>query len=143
MTRLPSLQPQLLHPQASLQWKRCADAPVEMSRVQAVVMGEKVYVEATKQNEDCYSIYKYGTSEDEWNRLPPHHVCFFAMAQFTGNLITVGGNVTDIGPIGKVYRFKEESQEWEEFLKPMPTARAYLNVTTSQSAIIASGGGYW
>ena len=41
---LPSLQPQLLHPQARLQWKKFADVPVDMHSAQAVVMGEMVYV---------------------------------------------------------------------------------------------------
>ena len=41
---------------------------------------------------------------------------------------------------GKVYRFKEESREWEEFLKPMPTARFDPSVATTQSAIVAIGG---
>jgi len=40
----------------------------------------------------------------------------------------------------KVYRFKGESQEWEEFLKPMTTARCALTLATTQSAIIAIGG---
>ena len=62
------------------------------------------------------------------------------MAQFTGDLTTVGGVIPGSGPTGKVYHFKEEYQEWEEFLKPMPTARAYLSVATTQSTIIASGG---
>ena len=71
--------------------------------------------------------------------IPSHHVLYFAMAQFTGHLITVGGGISS-GATGKVYRFKEESQEWEEFLKPMPTARFGLSVATTQSTIIASGG---
>ena len=41
---------------------------------------------------------------------------------------------------GKVYRFKEESQEWVEFLKPMPTARWGLSAATTPSAITAIGG---
>jgi len=44
------------------------------------------------------------------------------------------------GATGKVYRFKEESQEWVEFLKPMTTARYFLSVATTQFAIIAFGG---
>jgi len=135
---LSSLQPQLLHPQARLLWKRCADAPVEMYSAQAVVMREKVYVGGGR-SDDKYHVFQYTTTRDEWSRLPPHTVCYFAMAQFTGNLITVGG-VTHVCPTGKVYRFKEESQEWEEFLKPMTTARYVLSVATTQSAIIASGG---
>ena len=98
-------------------------------------MGEKVYV-----GEGWRWIFQYITTRNEWSRLPPHTVCYFAMIQFTGNLITVGGRIPGSGPTGKVYRFREESQEWEEFIKPMPTARAYLSVVTTQSAIIAIGG---
>jgi len=63
------------------------------------------------------------------------------MAQFTGSLITVGGEgaVGGVDITGKVYCFKEESQEWEAFLKHMPTARFYLSAATTQSTIIASG----
>ena len=137
VTVVPSLQSQLF--QARLQWKACADAPVKMHSAQAVVIGEKVYVGGgfTEKPDDKF---QYNTSTNEWSRLPPHAVCYFAMAQFTGELITVGGQEQDSGPTGKVYRFKEESQEWEEFLQPMPTARIYLTVATTQSAIIASGG---
>ena len=71
----------------------------------------------------------------------PRQVKFFAMAQFMGHLITVGGGIPDGGGVtGKVYRFKGQSQKWEEFLKPMPTARFWLSVATTQSAIVASGG---
>ena len=62
------------------------------------------------------------------------------MAQFKGNLITMGGRIPGVGFTGEVYRFKEQSQKWEEFLKPMPIARYQLSVATTQSAIVASGG---
>ena len=64
------------------------------------------------------------------------------MAQFMGHLITVGGVTLQDGGgiIAKVYRFKEQSQKWEEFLKPMPTARHCASVATTPSAIVASGG---
>ena len=113
-----------------------------MSDAQAVVMGEKVYVGggATAKPDDANHVFQYNTSQDEWSRLPPHHVCRFALAQFTGNMITVGGWILGSGPTNKVYRFKEESQEWEEFLQPMPTARFTHSVATTQSAIVAIGG---
>ena len=147
-TLLPSLQPQLLQPQllhplqARLQWKRCADIPVHtgMSRPQAVWVGEKVYVGGgTFENWEKYLVFQYNPSRDEWSRLPPHSLRHFAMAQFAGNLITVGGKI-DLDVVGMVCRFEEESQKWEQFLKPMPTARFWLSVATTQSAIVASGG---
>ena len=116
--------------------------PVGMIRSQVVVMGERVYMGGgiTKCNEDHFQVFQCNLTRDEWSGLPPHHVIFFAMGQFLGSLITVGGMIPHGGYTGKVYRFKEESQKWEEFLKPMPTARYHLSVATTQSAIVASGG---
>ena len=116
--------------------------PVGMkSPVQAVMMGEKVYIGGghTKHNEDADQVVRYDPSKDEWSRLPPCQVSAFAIAQFNRNLIIVGG-VTQVGMTGKVYCFKEESQKWVELLKPMPTARTGLSVATTQSTIVASGG---
>ena len=115
--------------------------PVKMTRPQAVVMGEKVYMGGgDAENDEDHQVFQYDPSRDKWSRLPPLQVIFFAMAQFMGHLITVGG-VMQAGVItGKVYRFIEESQKWEKFLKPMPTARFWLSVATTQSAIVTSGG---
>ena len=117
--------------------------PVVMNSAQAVVMGEKVYMGGghTESIEDDHQVFQYDPSQDEWSRLPPHQVILFAMAQFMGHIITVGGWIPGGGGVtGKVYRFKEQSQKWEESLKPMPTARFRFSLATTQSAIIASGG---
>ena len=107
-------------------------------------MGENVYMRggATEEVEGLHLVFQYNTSCDEWSLLPPHPLIFFAMAQFAGHLIAVGGEsaIGGIDITGKVYRFKEESQEWEEFLNPMPTARCILTIATTQSTIIAIGG---
>ena len=104
-------------------------------------MGEKVYV-GGGDTEDRHHVFQYHTSRDEWSCLPPHPLIYFSIAQFAGHLITVGGERAEGGYdiAAEVYHFKEESEEWEEFLQPMPTARHSLSVTTTQSAIIASGG---
>ena len=85
---------------------------------------------------------QYSISRDNWSCLPPHLLIYFAMGQFTGHLITVGGERVKGGVdiTGKVYRFSDEFRKWEEFLKPMPIARCLLNIVTTQSALIASGG---
>ena len=115
-----------------------------MANAQVVVIGENVYVGGgdTKTDEDDQQVFQYNPSQDEWSRLPPHPMAGFAMAQFTHNLITVGGVMPDHynSVTRKVYRFIEQSQEWEKFLKPMPTARYQPSVATTQSAIVASGG---
>ena len=116
--------------------------PVKMDGAQAIVMGEKIYVGGgtTENVEDRYQVFQYDPSRDEWSSLPLHQVRFFAMAQFMGYLITVGGRIPRGGHTGKVYCFIEESQKWEELLKPMPTARYWLSVATTQSAIVSTGG---
>ena len=118
--------------------------PVGMTKTQAVVMGEKVYIGGggTELSEGRNQVFQYNPSQNEWSRLPPNHVHMvgFAMAQFTGSLITVGGMMQNDTICGKVYRFQDKSQKWEEFLKPMPTGRTHLSVATTQSAIVASGG---
>ena len=117
--------------------------PVKMERPQAVVVREKVYVGGghTEGIEDDHQVFQYDPSQDEWSRLPPHQVVLFVMAQFVGHLITVGGWIPRGGGItGKVYRFKEQSQKWEESLTPMPTARFRFSLATTKAAIVASGG---
>ena len=125
--------------------------PVVMVRPQVVVMGGKVYVGGgiTEDKFFVNALFQYDPSRDEWSCLPPHHVEVFAMAQFKGNLITVGGILPYSGGLmpysnstvtGKVYHFIEQSQRWEEFLKPMPTGRYHASVATTQSTIVASGG---
>ena len=113
-----------------------------MMRPQVVAIGEKVYIGGgrTESGEDRKQVFQYDPSKDGWSRLPPHQVIFYAMAQFMGHLITVGGGIRHGGYTGKLYCFKEESQQWEEFLKPMPTARVWPSVATTKSAIVASGG---
>jgi len=111
--------------------------------MQVVVMGEKVYTGGghPQSTKDRNQIFQYDPFRDEWSRLPLCQVKFFAMTQFMGHLITVGGMIPRGGGVtGKVYHFKEESQKWEEFIKPMPTVRYQLSVATTQSAIVASGG---
>ena len=114
---------------------------VVMNSAQVVVMGDKVYIGGghTESIENRKQVFQYDPSRNGWSHLPPHHLVVFAMVQFKGNLITVGGGIPDGGITGKVYRFIEESQKWEEFLKPMPTAKAGPSVATTQSAIVTSG----
>ena len=94
----------------------------------------------TDNVEDNQQVFWYNPFTDEWNQLPPCLLVAFAMAQFRGSLITVGGSVPSVGAVGKVYRFKEQSQKWEEFPQTMPTARFLPCVATTQSTIAASGG---
>ena len=111
--------------------------PVGMCGPQVVLIGEKVYMgggyPSAEHVEDQNWVFQYEALKDEWSCLPPHHVTSFAMAQFAESLITVGGEIPHGGGLtGEVYCFNKQSQKWEEFLKPMRTARCQLSVVTTQ-----------
>ena len=139
---LSSSQPHLLTPQAKLQWTRCANLPVKTARPQSVMVGGRVYVGSglTDSTDDDFLVCQYTPERNEWATLPPHTVRYFGLGQFQGDLITVGGLHKEDSLTGKVYRFNKQSHKWEESSKPMPTARAFLSLITTQSAIIACGG---
>ena len=113
-----------------------------MDRPQVVVVGEKMYVGggSTDSEDDCYLVFQYNPASDEWTTLPPCPVIAFGLGQLSGELLTVGGAAPNDTITKKVYRYKPESQQWEEFLRPMPTARFGPTVISAQSALTACGG---
>ena len=106
------------------------------------MVGGRLYVGGgyTDSRDDRFLVFQYTPERNEWAALPPHTVRWFGMGQFQGDLITVGGEDKEYSFTGKVYRFNKQSHKWEEFLKPMPTARVFLSLITTQSAIVACGG---
>ena len=88
---------------------------------------------------DYYLAFRYDLAMDKWTILPRCPLNQFGLGQLSGRLLTVGGTARGVIS-GKVYRYEPESQEWKEFLQPMPTARYNLSVISTQSAIIACGG---
>ena len=142
MPRPCTVQVQLLHPQSKLQWKRCADMPVKKLEMQAVAIGDEVYVGGggnanTSDTTDLNAILKYNHIKDEWTRLPDHCVALFGLCQFQGELLSVGGWPNE--PTN-VYRYSTADRKWLESLKPMPTLRAYPALLTTASTIIVCGG---
>ena len=92
-------------------------------------------------DDDDYLVFQYNPARDEWTTLPHCPVHYFGLGRLSGKLLTVGG-VTPEGTYSKtVYYYNPESREWEEFLQPISTARIFLSVISTQSALIACGGG--
>ena len=106
------------------------------------MVGEKVYMGGTRltPEEDDHQMFEYNWREDTWNTLAQRcPMRWGGMAQFKGELITVGGRDLQDSISGKVHALKEGSQ-WEEILKPMPTSRCDASVATTSDAIVAAGG---
>ena len=136
------IQAQLLHPQSKLEWKRCADLPVNMFRAQAVAIGNEIYLGGgvnTAETDLITAILMYNTVEDKWTRLPNHCVQLFGLCQFQGELLTVSGVSSEL-PTYKVFHYIKEDRKWAESLKPIPTVRIYPAVLTTASAIVVCGG---
>ena len=91
------------------------------------------------RHSDYYMAFQYDLAMDKWTILPRCPLHQSGLGQLSGHLLTVGGTARGVIS-GKVYRYEPKSQEWEEFLKPMPTARYGLSVISTQSALIACGG---
>ena len=137
--RHSNVQVQLLHPQSKLQWEKCADMPVKKYRMQAVAIGDEVFVGggANANRDDLKAVLKYNLIKDEWTRLPDHCTHYFGLCQFQGELLAVGGLPNDPA---KVYRYSTADRKWVESLKPMPTKRASAALLTTATAIIVCGG---
>ena len=115
--------------------------PVKMERVQAVAIGDQVYVGGgdNTDNVDLSAVLKYHTVKDEWTRLSEHCVCYYSLCHFQAELLTVGGVSCD-EPTNKVYRYSTADRKWVESLKPMVTKRAWPALLTTASAIVVCGG---
>ena len=114
-----------------------------MERPQVVIVGEMVCAgggDVDGDDSDGCSVFQYNPAGNVWTSFPPSPALGFGLGQLSGELLTVGGVISDDTVIGSVYHYKPESREWEEFLQPMPTARAFLTVISTQSALIACGG---
>ena len=91
-----------------------------------------------------YIVYCYDPSQDNWTSLPPLPVRSFGLGQLNGKLVAVGGiQKSDDLLTGDVFTYNEQSNEWEQTIPPIHTARANPGVLSmkSDSAILVAGGG--
>ena len=107
-----------------------------------MVMEEKVYVGGgvTESYDDDYIVYIYDKLENIWSLLPRCSVRWFCMETFKSKLITVGGRGQDESPTAKVFMLSADSQRWEEYITPMPTARHSSSIVAMATSLIVAGG---
>ncbi len=78
------------------------------------------------EDEDDYQkVFEYFPEGDEWSLLPDHSHAGFALGQFQGQLTTVGGVSEEGERNGRVHRYKKESRQWTEFLKPLINSKSF------------------
>ena len=123
-------QVDILHPLASLEWRKCSEPPVDVGTggAQAVWLKDKVYIGGggtTRSRRDEARLYVYCPATDTWTTLDTP-VLYFSLTTYHSQLVLVGGfkyvgESVAIGvPTNKLWTLSEDGQ-WQETLPPMPT----------------------
>ena len=126
----------------TLNWRRGTDMPSNMgTTVQAVVLGDNVYVGGGGTDNDCDSctVMKLNLQQNRWTKLPQYSTKYFAMTSHTNQLVLVGGRdpVTQKqSNLTAVF----ESGKWTHPYPPMNVARHSSTAVCFNNYIIVAGG---
>ena len=140
------MQVDILHPLASLKWRKCRRLPVDMDDAQAVWLGDKLYVGGggTSGNyRDFARLYIYTPTTDTWSETNTP-VYEFALITYHSQLVLVGGKEyvgewRDGPATNKLWTLTGYDQ-WRETLPPMTTKRQGATAVEFADNIIVAGG---
>ena len=140
------MQVDILHPCASLKWRKCKRLPEGMSEAQAVWLRDKLYVGggSTLGNiRDAARLYIYTPTSDTWNYIDTS-VYWFALITYHSRLVLVGGReyvgVGKHGPVTNKLWTLTEHDQWRETLPPMTTKRQWASAVEYADYILVVGG---
>ena len=140
------MQIDILHPQASLEWRECRGPPVDMLNTQSVCLEDKVYVRqwTTLATRDDARLYIYTPTTDTWDTVDTP-VYGFALTTYHSQLVLVGGREyvgenIEGNPSNKLWTLGEGGQWWET-LPPMDEECWLVSAATSHGnhLIVTSG----
>ncbi len=139
-----STQEPRLHPGASLEWKRCSDLPVGMSGVQAVLLGNRLYVGGGLTTEDVHNavLFTCDFTVDTWSTIPTP-TQLFALATYHSQLVLAGGQFPQPphGKTNKLWVLGADGRTLNQPLPHMPTPRyGAVAISTDRHLIVAGGG---
>ena len=123
------MQVDILHPLASLKWRKCKRLPVGMYYVQAVWLGNKLCVGGgytSGSNRDHARLNIYTPTTDTWSTMDTP-VYFFALIIYHTQLVLVGGREYvgegKVGPVTNKLWTLSQHDRWKKTLPPMTTKR--------------------
>ncbi len=123
-------------------WQSLKSKPTAITDVQAVLLGERIYVPGgqTGENELTTALEVYDPRQDEWQaRAPvPRALSRYALAAYEGKLYLFGG-WDGSQYLRSVYRYDPERDLWER-QSDLPAARADASAVTLEGRIILAGG---
>ena len=139
------MQVDILHPLASLKWRKCRRLPVGMMNAQAVWLGDKLYVRGglTWSRRDDARLYIYTPTTDTWSVIDTP-VYYFALITYHSQLVLVGGREDvgewSAGPITNKLWTMTGHDQWRETLPPMTTKRQHASTVEFADNILVAGG---
>lgn len=117
--------------------------PDKMLQPQVVPTKKRVYVGGGLGKTSMLSVFAYDIADDKWITLPQAKTILYGMCQFKNSIIAVGGG-WETGMTGKVFKLDESKEIWvEDSLPPMSTERFSLSLFSTDTKIVACGGGIW
>ena len=87
------------------------------------------------------TVYKYDTTFDVWDKLPPAPVRWFGMAEFKGHLTLVGGReAAASASTNQITVWGAEGEGWTRPYPPMSAARSRPVVISHAHFLVVAGG---
>jgi len=123
-------------------WIELSSKPTPVSDVQAVLLGEKIYVPggrlANEQTADCLEVYD--PRQDHWETRAslPVPLSAYALATLEGKLYLFGGK-NGSQYVSNVYIYDPVEDQWSEGT-PLTSPRAYASAIASLGKIFVIGG---
>jgi len=123
-------------------WQAQAAKPLPVSRAQAAVLGDLIYVAGglTAAGDPTASLEVYSPRVDRWEpRAPlPHALAGASLAAFEGFLYLFGG-WDGKNDSAAVYRYDPQADAWQP-MTGLPSARSYTSAVVVDNKILVMGG---
>ena len=123
-------------------WAQRQDKPTPVTDVQAVSIGEKIYIPGGKQGDgsmaDVLEIYNPRTDTWERGASLPTRVSAYALADFEGQMFLFGGWDGE-KERSQVMIYDPDTDSWRDG-QPMSQPRAFARAVTQEDRIILVGG---
>jgi N-acetylneuraminic acid mutarotase len=123
-------------------WQAMADKPTRVTDVQAMVLGEKIYVPGGRLEDGRSSdtLEVYNPREDAWESKAslPEQISAYALAAFEGKLYLFGGRNGE-QYLSTVYVYSPQEDRWQE-RTGMSAPRALAGAAVGNGKIYVIGG---
>ena len=115
--------------------------PVGMFDACAVLLNGKVYIGGGNSCTDADDVIQvYTPEEDDWVRLPPCPVHYFAMATVNGQLVLAGGQMKEKPEVTDKITVWTGSDKWIYPYPQMPTPRSHASAFGYEHFLVVAGG---